>query len=554
MSIELHPDIGQLDPDSLCYSIYSQLYLNFFNAQDQKDDDHPFGIEEGDVTSVRLKNTAYSFASAIAGSVAGEGDGGNSGVLVGYLKKSGGDMAGVLRANYGFEAGVGNIRVLSLFKDEDDGRYGVRIDGDFHVGGDKFYLGSKVVLSYNQLSDSTTLRGAYLHFGDSSIQSEGEIVIGTKEKGIYLSPGALLVNGNSVYHHGNANMETADWSMRNAVIAGHLQVAGPATLSGELKALQGVELGVGGDVCLSMAPGAVFLTGFLSFAVGCGIKITGVPVLVRTGEKDIQLGAVGGDLLLGNEHTQKIRLFAGIADIDGDNLLLSRYGAAYFPDSLVVRHHYGSTLLSSYRVDDTDEGMIIHRKLRFGDSSGIFLEAGNEGITLVSSVSFVAPGMHDVVDCRTGFGHRASTSLYTSQNRNSASMYIRTDADFICMDQSLEVRGHVGIDGSFTRLADGILFFSDENYLLAVSGGIKHYGDTFFGGNISSERFSSGYAGNGWGIIQNRSTGNIAATFDEVTVRKKMRVYELEVQKNAVTNGALWVSDSCSGDKVEKLT
>ena len=41
--------------------------------------------------------------------------------------------------------------------------------------------------------------------------------------------------------------------------------------------------------------------------------------------------------------------------------------------------------------------------------------------------------------------------------------------------------------------------------------------------------------------------------FDSLTVRKKMRVYELEVQKNSVTNGSLWVSDSCSGDEVIAL-
>ena len=133
-------------------------------------------------------------------------------------------------------------------------------------------------------------------------------------------------------------------------------------------------------------------------------------------------------------------------------------------------------------------------------------------------------------------------------------MYIHTDADFICTEQPLEAKGHVGIDGSFTRLADGILFFSNENYLLAVSDGIQHYGNAFFGNNISSEHFSSGFAGYGWAVMQNMTTGNIAATFDEVTIRKKMRVYELEVQKNAVTNGALWISNSCSGDKVEKLT
>ncbi|RHH14366.1 hypothetical protein DW228_06085 [Bacteroides fragilis] len=554
MSIELHPDIGQLDPDSLCYSIYSQLYLNFFNAQDQKDEEHPFGIIEGDGTSIRLRNTAYAFASAIAGSVTGGGHEGSGGALMDYLKKSGGDMAGLLRANFGFEAGIGNTRVLSLFEDEQEDKCGVQIDGALRVGGDQFYLGGKTILSYHPLSNTSTLQSAYLHFGDSSILAEGELTIGTKEKGIYLSPEMLLVDGNGVYHSGNANSGTVDWAMKNAVISGHLQVNDSTSLFGELKALQGVELGADGDVRLTVTSDAVFLTGFLSFAIGYGIKIAGVPVFVRTSEKDIQLGAVGGDVLLGNGHTQKIRLFAGIADIDGDNLLLSRYGAAYFPDSLVVRHHYGSDLLSSYRVDDRDEGMIVHRRLRFGDSSGIFLEAEDRGIVLSSSVSFVTPDLHDTIDCRTKFGHRASTSFYSPQNRNSASMYIHTDADFICTEQPLEAKGHVGIDGSFTRLADGILFFSNENYLLAVSDGIQHYGNAFFGNNISSEHFSSGFAGYGWAVMQNMTTGNIAATFDEVTIRKKMRVYELEVQKNAVTNGALWISNSCSGDKVEKLT
>ena len=48
-------------------------------------------------------------------------------------------------------------------------------------------------------------------------------------------------------------------------------------------------------------------------------------------------------------------------------------------------------------------------------------------------------------------------------------------------------------------------------------------------------------------------TGNIEATFDGLTIRKKARFYELEVQKQSVTNGSLWVSDSCSGDLVEEI-
>ena len=54
-------------------------------------------------------------------------------------------------------------------------------------------------------------------------------------------------------------------------------------------------------------------------------------------------------------------------------------------------------------------------------------------------------------------------------------------------------------------------------------------------------------------IRDSQLTGNISATFDELTIRKKMRIYELEVQKQSVTNGSLWVSDACSGDIVEEI-
>lgn len=60
-------------------------------------------------------------------------------------------------------------------------------------------------------------------------------------------------------------------------------------------------------------------------------------------------------------------------------------------------------------------------------------------------------------------------------------------------------------------------------------------------------------AGSGWAILENALNGSFHATFDELTVRKKMRIYELEVQKQNVTNGSWWVTDSCSGDLVEEV-
>jgi hypothetical protein len=128
-----------------------------------------------------------------------------------------------------------------------------------------------------------------------------------------------------------------------------------------------------------------------------------------------------------------------------------------------------------------------------------------------------------------------------------------TGADFVCFDKPVEAKGHVGIDNSFTRLTGGCLFLSGEHFLLSVADGVKHYGNAYFLENIASEVFSSGFAGSGWAIVHNKTTGNVSATFDELTVRKKMRIYELEVQKINATGGSLWVSDSCRGDAVIKL-
>lgn len=548
MSIDLHPNIDQLDPNSLCYNIYTQLYNNFFNAQENGT------IAEGDGISIRLHNTAYSFADAIAGSVEGGGSSGSDGILLNFLKKSGGNMTGLLRANYGFDAGIGNNRILHIYNVENTS--GVRITGELRLGGDCFYLEDKQVICYDRITDLIAINGTRISTGEASVYSQGQFIIGTdEEKGILISSTGISVKGEPVFHSGNANLDSVDWYMRNAHISGNVAVAGISNLSGELIAENGVSLGDNGLSVLSINLNYITLGGFLSFNVGYGIQIDDVPVLIRSGEKHIQFGAVGGDLLLGNEHTNKIRLLAGITDVDGDNLLITKYGGAYFPDSLTVRHNYGNTLLSSYRVDSFDEGMIIHQKLRFSNQYGGYLSGAEDGIVFSSRVEHVTPdpSVREFVTYHTQFGYRASNSVYQPFNRFSDTLFISTDADFVCYDKPVEAKGHVGIDGSFTRMANGKLFFTDGIYLSSSADGIKHYGNAYFLGNISSEHFSSGMAGSGWGITHNKTTGNVTATYDEVTIRKKMRAYELEVQKNSVTNGSLWVSDSCQGDTVLKL-
>lgn len=543
--IELLPDIETLDKDSLCYSIYSQLYHNFFNAQDNGT------VTEGDQTSIRLHNTAYNFASAIASGVTSEGGGDG---FLGYLKKSGGDMTGLLRANNGFEAGIGNSRVLHVYNES--GVTGVRITGELRADGNSFYLGDKQVLRYDKVNDRVTIDGASIDMGSATVYSRGKFIVGeSEENGVSISTAGLLVKGNPVYHRGNANLATVNWEMRNGYVSGDLEVAGITTMTGRFIAEHGVSLGDGGKSLLSIKRDNIDISGFLSFSTGHGVRIDGIPVFVRSNEKNIQIGAVGGDLLLGSGQTNKIRLLVGIADLDGDNLLITKYGGAYFPDSLTVRHNYGDTLLSSYRVDSSDEGMIIHQKLRFGNQYGGSFSGAEDGIVFSSRVEHITPDppAREFVTYHTRFGYRTSNSVYQPLNRFSDTLFISTDADFVCYDKPIEAKGHVGIDGSFTRMADGKLFFTNEIYLSSFTGGIKHYGNAYFLGNISSEYFSSGMAGSGWGILYNQTTGNVTATFDEVIIRKKMRAYELEVQKSAATNGSLWISDACQGDTVLKL-
>lgn len=559
MSVTLHPGIGGLDPQSLCYSLYRQLYQTFFNAQERKSEDNPYGVEEGDDTSIRLHNTAYGFAEAISSGVSGEG---GTGSWAGYLPRSGGDMQGPLCADYGFTAGIDNRRVLETFRTpqtDGDGNiigytYGIRLTGDVHVGGNQLFVGGMQPLRCDPATGTIFLNGKRVDFADAHLSLTGSVLLGeTKENGVLLTSDSLLIHGREVYHGGNSNLPTVDWSMHNAIIAGSLEVMGAAALSGKLRALQGVELGDGGRLLFSVLGETVSCLNDLTFSAGCGVRIGGVTVLKGSGAKDIRLEGADGDLLLGGDHTNKVRLMANLADVDGEHVLLSNYGAAYFPDSLRVRHNYGGDLLSTYRNDSEDEGILIHKRLRFGTDDGCYLAAYAERLTFVSRSDRTAIPDGGYSQVAAFWEHAPSTSLYAPQNRFSDSLHVGTLGDFIVSLNPFEATGHIGIDGTLTRLTVEGLFFSDDICLRQIRDGIRHCGNAYFDGSLSSALFTSGMAGTGWAILRSLTTGNISATFDELTIRKRMRVYELEVQRSSATNGSLWVTDTCSGDSVEKL-
>ncbi len=560
MSVTLHPGIGGLDPQSLCYSIYRQLYQTFFNAQERKSENNPYGVEEGDDTSIRLHNTAYGFAEAISSGVSGEGSG--TGSWAGYLPKSGGDMQGPLCADYGFTAGIDNRRLLETYRtsqSNDEGNiigyiYGIRLTGDVHVGGNQLFVGGMQPLRCEQATNTIYLSGKRVDFAGAHLSLTGSILLGeSKENGVFLTSDSLLIHGRAVYHGGNANLPIVDWSMHDAAVAGSLEVSGAATLSGKLRALQGVELGDGGRMLFSVLGETVSCLSDLTFSAGCGVKISGVTVLKGSGASDIRLEGADGDLLVGGDRTVKIQLMSNLTDIDGEHVLLSPYGAAYFPDSIRVRHNYGGDLLSSYRTDSEDEGIVIHKRLRFGSTDSCYLTGEDDMLAFISRSDHTQSPGGQYEQVAALLFHAPSTSRYVPLNRTSNSLRIGTFGDFIVALNPVEVTGHIGIDGSLTRLTAEGLFFTDDICLRQIKDGIRHSGNAYFDGSLSSERFSSGMAGTGWAILCSRTTGSISATFDELTVRKRMRLYELEVQRSSATNGALWVTDTCSGDSVEKL-
>lgn len=550
MRVELNPAIGQQDKNSLCFSIYSQLYASFFNAQQQKDDTHPFGIVEGDVTSTMLKNSAYGFAYAISGAVGGEADS-STGVLLNYLKLSGGDLTGYLRANNGFEAGVNNTKVISCYSNSEN-KFGVHVLGDLHVGSENLFIGNRSVLRYNPQTYQASINAPSLFLDAERIQTQATIVLGDADKGVLLSSSSVTIVGHEVFHQGNACMDTIDWKMNNAFVSGTLSVKSSSEVKGTLSALYGVNFGDHGTSLLSISNDSIFIQGTVSLMDSCRIQVNGVELLQVMPQGHIQLGA-GSDLILGNDKTQHVRLYKKLTDADGEYQLLSEFGDAFFPSSLKVRHNFGDDLLSSYRVDAQDEGIVIHKRLRFGSHTGLFFESNSDTLMLKGGNTLLDTNDSEMVTNQVSLKFGLHESALPGNIVQESNFIIGTTANYILFENQVEVVGKVSISNSFTRLEKNTLYFNDSLRLAALEDKIKVYGDTLFLGNLNTENFSTGWSGRGWGITNNKTTGSYTATFDDVVVRQRLRAFELEVQSHRVVNGSLWISDSCCGDSVEEV-
>lgn len=513
-------------------------------------DEAKINAELKEYADITRKNTAYLIANATITSLGTGGEGGTGG----FVSLTGDSMTGKLNTLYGFSSGDNGIKILEIYQTTEeepaDRKSIVSIDGELHLNAHGLYLNGWNVISHdnNTLSlDSTNIAL------NGNVTCSGIIQLGD----LTISKDGIKFQDLEFYHSGNANRPEVDWTMKNANIYGNLSVNGISELKSTVTALNGVNLGYGGKSILSLSTkGTAQLNGDLNIISG-GIQFDGNYIIHIKNENVVSFSAANKILNLGDDGTRKITLQSGIYDDDGEYELISKFGSAYFPESFKAGHGLGNTLMSTYKVSEENSGVVFHRYLKFIDTGGIGFHSDGDLLW------FEAPFRHNITTdsgtteltdvYNTSFGYKESTSLYAPANRDSASLVITTDADFYVFDKPLEGKTSIGISGSKTRILENELFFNDSIYWLAIADGVKHYGNAYMVDDIGSVVFSSGFAGSGWKIYKNKLTGNICATFDELTVRKKMRIYELEVQKTSATNGSFWISDSCSGDLVEEI-
>lgn len=575
----LNENIAKIEKGSVLETLYNRLLIGFKSSQEESVPDYTSSDyvvettdEDGVLTytadeakinasiaeykEITMKNAAYLLASCFADvNNSGEGGGGNEGGSGNsFVAITGDSMTGKLNALYGFSSGDNGVKILEVYQtpeeNAEDRKNIVSIDGELHLNPHGLYINGWNVISYD--NDILSFDAKHIAL-NGDVECLGSITLGD----VVISSDGINVGDKEFYHSGNSNKEDVDWTMKDGTVAGNLLVKGTSELQSTVTALGGVILGFDKNPVLSINEGrAVKLQGDFNIIAG-GIQLDGDYIIHAKNPKVVSFSAPNRALNLGDDGTEKINLQADVYDDDGEYRMLSKFGDAYFPNSFKAGHLLGNVLIETYKNNTEDAGVVLSRYLRFNNSGGPGFYSDGDSVFFESPFRYNVTADDDTTQITeyrtTSFGYKESSSLYAPLNRKSASLVFNTTADFYVFDKPLEGKNSIGIAESKTRLLANQLFFGDSVYWLAIADGVKHYGNAYMVNDIGSVEFSSGFAGSGWRIYKNQLTGNISATFDELTIRKKMRVYELEVQKQSVTNGSLWVSDACSGDLVEEV-
>lgn len=563
-------------------------------------------IEE--YSTVAQKNAAYVFAYAITLGASGSSSTSSTVTdVVGYLALSGGSMTGALYALNGFYAGADDEEMLTVTED------GVTITEGTAFNVSEITFGDGATISWSASKDEETededeeednedaeedddeegddedgndneeeeeeTKSGVLTITSGTIELDGDVDIsGT------LSVGGLTIDENGIslgdyefYHSGNCNNADTDWTMKDAYVYGDLVVEGDSTMSGFLSALYGFELGAGGTKLIysieadeeAGTAAYISISSDLNIEEGYSIKMGEKTVLfIEDGE--VNIAAPGTILKLGatadEEETEHISLKTSIYNYSDIYELITKEGAGYFPNSLQAKYATGGELVLSTYSGEDDHGVLFQHYIRFGSTSGPALYAGDEDededadeneLYVQLPYKYYENGVRHIEDVKSKMYYDETVSAVDGADAShDMSLNIEADANFITFRTPVQSEFYsIYSDTSMTILKDSVLYLEENLFIEGVKGeSTNHFlvnGDTYFTGDIRSTGFSSGFAGYGWAVID--ESGSYSATFDNLTVRKKFRTYELEVQKISATNGSLWVSDSCSGDSVEEV-
>lgn len=529
----INPEIAKLDKEGIKYKMYSRLYREFFEAQIPKSPSFPYGITEGDQTSIRLHNTAFNFADIVADSIE-IGAAGEEIDLTNLVEKTGDTMLGELFANRGFSAGIGGNTALKIFKDK-DGEYGVDIYQKLRIGGKDLEIGGKNIIQRDPLSETTSIADKNVIIEADTLKLPQNTSIGS----IQFTENGMVDGDREYYHTENANVKDVDWIAKNLVAEKTLLSKGNADILGSLKANNGLTVKKDGVTLIETKDGEVYVSP--SLAVKNDIK-SGKYNVIKSTENGIILEASdGGILSIGSDKTKEVRLSKDLKTWNSSNTIISSNGAGNFNAGLKASHDGSTPVFSTYRSKTSDEkGVIIDNKICFLDENGVYLSSSEDSLVFGVSGSELTVNRIE------------SDSKYKPLNKKSFSVMMNTEDDFLVFGKPIESDGFT-IKGKTTRLSDRLLLL-DNNIMLESDGkSMVVHGNAIFRNNLSTPKFVSGYTGEGWAIQENPITGVTHITADEMTVRRKMRIYELEVQKTTATNGSLWVSNSMKADNVHRI-
>lgn len=595
----LNPGIATLSEDSPIYDLYTRYYNNMVaaNAVDTPNID-PVASEideEGNLSQayydrveaamssyneILMRNAAYNSAVAVCSSL---GIGGGGSGMSGYVSRSGDSMDGLLQAKYGFEAGYNNAKIFDTTIVDDVNTahvYGkliadgdAEIEGKIVLGDGGIYFGDSQAL-YND-NGNVVISGVGITL-DGSVESTGSITVGN----VVVGPNSITNNGNIYYHSGNSNNGNTDWAANDMEVFGDLTVHGEQSFGGFLSALNGFELGVDGSVMLqseySLENGEIDdrwinLKSRIEFGNGALISYNNHPILRGYRDADdsnnyrVDFGAPGMKMYLGapdgETATSKVIVASDMYNYADTFRIISKYGDGNFPNSFSAgAATSGPTVMQTYFGSQSDCGVVFQKKIRFGSSNGPSFSVGDNEYEAKIDMPYqhVVNDMNATERIQILLTIDETTSLFRDLSKQwSATMVIdisNENAEFFRFAKPVEAEFFsINSEQYKTKLGENFLFFDEGVYLEGIPGGIFHSGDSTFSGSVSSQNFASGFAGYGWAVAEDQLYGGYEATFDSIVVRRKMRVYELEVQKVSSTNGSLWVSDTCSGDTVTEI-